>query len=314
MKTNDIFSAAARTLVMTSPTVAKRKRSAFTLVELLTVLAIITMLVALFVPSLNMARRIAKETKQKSQLAAIESALTTFRNDNGDYPPSFGAIYSGAIPQMLPYCGAQKLTEALLGWDLMGFHPRSAWRADGRDIGGGSLAYDPDKLRGDDSLYERRGRYIELEGANAFRLGDISPDKPGLFPVGPGMVLAPDTFVLCDVFGAKRITLAKGKTVNAGAPVLYYRANTSSKTIDPAAAASYGHLIYDFYDNHALVVLQPGSEKYLGNNDYTFFYEEYIRDPRVPGLWPYRPDSFILISAGVDGIYGTADDIRNFGN
>ena len=27
---------------------------------------------------------------------------------------------------------------------------------------------------------------------------------------------------------------------------------------------------------------------------------------------PYRPDSFILISAGLDGLYGTGDDVRNF--
>ena len=30
--------------------------------------------------------------------------------------------------------------------------------------------------------------------------------------------------------------------------------------------------------------------------------------------WPYRPDSYILISAGADGLYGTGDDITNFGN
>ena len=28
---------------------------------------------------------------------------------------------------------------------------------------------------------------------------------------------------------------------------------------------------------------------------------------------PYRPDSFILMSAGLDGIYGTDDDVKNFG-
>jgi hypothetical protein len=29
--------------------------------------------------------------------------------------------------------------------------------------------------------------------------------------------------------------------------------------------------------------------------------------------WPYRSDSYLLISAGADGLYGTDDDIRNFG-
>jgi hypothetical protein len=27
---------------------------------------------------------------------------------------------------------------------------------------------------------------------------------------------------------------------------------------------------------------------------------------------PYRRDSYILISAGYDGLYGTADDVLNF--
>jgi hypothetical protein len=48
--------------------------------------------------------------------------------------------------------------------------------------------------------------------------------------------------------------------------------------------------------------------------DFQLFYE-YIRDPKVQGTpWPYRPDSYILISAGADGLYGTSDDICNFGS
>ncbi len=47
-------------------------------------------------------------------------------------------------------------------------------------------------------------------------------------------------------------------------------------------------------------------------NRYQFFYD-YIRDPKIAARpWPYRPDSYILISAGADGLYGTGDDIRNF--
>jgi hypothetical protein len=30
-------------------------------------------------------------------------------------------------------------------------------------------------------------------------------------------------------------------------------------------------------------------------------------------LWPYRADSFLLISAGEDALYGTGDDLTNFG-
>ena len=301
----------------------KSKKKGFTLVELLTVLAIITMLVGLLVPSLNVVRRIAKEAKQRSELTTIDTALTAFRNDYGDYPPSDGWDYDTGTPggEPLPYCGAQKLCEALLGWDLMGFHPDSAWRWDGLDIAGGPLTYDPQRVRGDVTLYERKGRYLELATVNAFRLGISGPgQQDGLFDIPATYPLFPaaHTFVLCDVFGFKKITIA-GKVYNAGSPVLYYRANTSSRTIEDGADLS--GLIYEATDNQTVVALRDVDEDGdigdhpLGQpaDDYQYFYD-YITDARVPGVWPYRPHSYILITAGADGLYGTGDDICNFGN
>jgi len=56
----------------------KREKKGFTLVELLTVLAIVALLVSLLIPSLTMIRNAAKEAKQKSQLTEIGLALTAF--------------------------------------------------------------------------------------------------------------------------------------------------------------------------------------------------------------------------------------------
>ena len=300
----------------------KRKKCGFTIVELLTTLAIIAMLVGLLVPALNLVRNIAKETKQNAQLTTIGLALTTFKTDDGDYPPS-------DWPPPGDYCGAQKLAEALLGWDLLGFHPKSAWRADGYDgkTPQGPMTYDPDRVRGDDSLNERRGAYLELATTNAFRLGVSGPgNRDGLFdePV-PLVPLNGSTFVICDVFGVKKINIIPpvpgGETVTfkAGTPILYYRANTSEKTIRE---------IYNVRDNVPLTSqlrsIADGKDHPLGNPDvsYEFFYGNpttgvigYIQDPKITAVpWPYRPDSYILISAGLDGEYGTDDDIRNFGN
>jgi hypothetical protein len=63
----------------------------------------------------------AKETQQRAQITTIEMILTAFKNDYGDYPPSHGYDNSGNVDDY--YCGAQTLAEALVGWDLMGFHP-----------------------------------------------------------------------------------------------------------------------------------------------------------------------------------------------
>lgn len=304
----------------------RRKISGFTMVELLVVLGIIALLVGLLIPTLSTVRNSAREAKQKAQLTTIELALTAFKNDYGDYPPSDGWYYNPAPGGPLDYCGAQKLAEALLGWDLLGFHPKSAWRSDGYDgmAPNGPLAYDPDKVRdinGDgipDTFDERKGSYLELPTSSAFRLGDIfRPNPVNPNPIGP---LAADTFVLCDVFGVKKVTMVKGVdpvtgkliTVSerAGAPILYYRANTSGKTIRGVYRAS---------DNDALVLAKQqadGREHPLARSggQFQFFYD-YIRDPKIVAkTWPYRPGSYILISAGADGLYGTGDDICNFGN
>ena len=277
----------------------KRKKIGFTAIELLTVLAVVALLAGLLLPAISMVRRIARETKQRAQFATIEMALMAFKNDYGDYPPSDCPLPPAPYSD---YCGAQKLAEALLGWDLLGFHPKSDFRANGYNDDG-YFIYDANNPVFFD---RRRGPYLELATASAFRLGNISVRRPGLFyNTSP---LAPDTFLLCDVFGAKKITLANGKTVSAGAPILYYRANTSGKAIRE---------IYSVSDNDALVFLGKmtnGQPHLLGDTSaaYQFFYD-YIRDPKIAARpWPYRPDSYILISAGADGLYGTGDDIRNF--
>ena len=293
----------------------KRKKSGFTTVELLTVLGIIAVLVGLLIPAVTMVRRGAKETAQKAQLTTIDLALIAFKNDDGDYPSSY--VHTGASPGDY-YCGAQKLAEALLGWDLLGFHPASDFRALGHVNDEG--VYNSDN---ETNLRERRGPYLDLATANVFRLGNnpARQDPHGLF--NDPAPLAADTFVICDSFGAKKISIG-GKAVMAGTPILYYRANTSSRTIDPAIALDAR--IYNALDNLALIDLRKMTDTSRSHPlvDPVFFYGDptavppvigYIQDPKVTARpWPYRPDSYILISAGADGLYGTSDDICNFGN
>jgi len=310
----------------------KRKRAGFTVVEILTVVTIIAILLGVLIPVLSMVRNFAQETKQKAQLAGIELVLLAFRNDYGDYPPSDNNLMTSP-----DYCGAQKLAEALLGWDLMGFHPDSAWRADGYDglpVGLGQWTYDPDKIRdlnpADtilDTFTERVGPYLELGTANAFQLGTTigPPTRYGLYDIPDR--LAPNTYVLCDSFSVKNITITTGpagKTVTrkAGTPILYYRANTSSKY--EVGVGFWDQQIYNMRDNTPLVEALPSLKDGVTPHplgDSTNNYETWcntIIDPQVKAAtgkdWPYNPDSYILISAGMDGLYGTGDDITNFGN
>ena len=328
------------TLAVEKRTIVKTRTSGLTVIEILVVVGIIALLVGLLLPAVHTVQKMAKEVKQKAQFTSIELGLAAFKSDYGDYPPSswWNPDPTGTATRQ-DYCGAQKLSEALLGWDLLGFHPDSGWRADGLDRAGGPLAYDPLKVNAAVSLDKRKGRYVELEHANVFQLGDSVPGaRDGLFPdtsniSGTNVPLAARTYVMCDVFTVNdRKILTNASTlavpgvaaqmVSPGTPILYYKANPASK-VHADAQVDPQFRIYNVRDNWPLVSLGMVADalKPLGTGtrrmhplaDANYFYE-YIRDPKIQARpWPYRPDSYLLISAGADGIYGTHDDIRNFG-
>ena len=305
----------------------KVKDRGFTLIELLVVLAIIGMLVSILIPSLKTVRNKVKETAQRSQFAAIEQSLIAFKADYGSYPPSdWNPVTS------MNYCGAQKLAEALIGWDKLGFHPNSAWRADGFDNTGSFLLYDATIPA---NLQDRKGPYLESEAVDVFNLGEVglAPGDGLYVNLAASSPLRADRFVFTDVFKVRPVVNPNTfERVKAGSPILYYRANTSSKTINSQMVTDFRYLVYDVRDNQRLVELNrlqkdgvvstdPADMHPLGNpgsNDYPVFYgfEKFggIRDSKTtPDIWlPHSPDSFILISAGVDGLYGTSDDITNF--
>jgi general secretion pathway protein G len=60
----------------------------FTLVELLVVISIIGILIALSAFGMQGARETARDTKRKSDLEQIRSALELYKADQNEYPPS----------------------------------------------------------------------------------------------------------------------------------------------------------------------------------------------------------------------------------
>ena len=276
----------------------KYKKSGFTIVELLTVLGIIAILVGVLMPALNLVRNIAKETKQKAQFITIDQAILAYRADFGDYPESY--MNAG-----VDYGGAQKLAEALVGWDLLGFHPYSVWESDNA-----SLIYDSTDNA---NLDQRVGPYLDVATANVFTLRQLFGNET--------TTLGLDTFVISDSFGGRRLTVGQ-TTFTAGNPILYYKADTSSKTFNPNILSGN---IYDTDDNLELLRVAEFEDgaadddhplfSIPGNVGGRYFYSDKYKivNPKVVSRdWPYRADSYILISAGADGQYGTNDDITNF--
>jgi len=303
-------------------------RTGFTLVEVLAAVAVIAILISLIVPALTMVKKSADMAKQRAQFHSIEIALEAFRADFGDYPPSddVGGMFDA-------YPGAMKLAEALIGQDGFGFHPKSEFRNDGLADWNGDGAYTDASPGPDESVYHvgqdtpfedadenlsaRKGPYLELETANAIRLRDLYRNPIG--SEGLQFDPVPDRFVLCDMFRLVKNNATGKKT---GMPVLYYKANTSNFKHDPADySAQPDDNIYDHRDNQKIVelydmwegsVMHPMRPSNPGLDGPALFYRNTLNPNFTNPMRPYKADSFILLSAGPDGLYGTSDDVFNF--
>ncbi|MGA2172687.1 MAG: prepilin-type N-terminal cleavage/methylation domain-containing protein [Sedimentisphaerales bacterium] len=309
-------------------------RKAFTLIELLTVLVIIILLVGILLPSIATVRKMAKEAAQRAQFATLDMALEAFKQDYGDYPDS--NQWDGTRPTTLvPYCGAMKLAEAMVGADLKGFNLTSNFERRGFDWTSPWLGmpYPPYNTCGgvaDSDCYanniKSRRMYIQPEKIGINRLSDIydSDNDAGSY-VKTYSPYDPCTFVLCDVFARKMRSGNK-----TGMPILYYKANTNNVNhiiddplVDPGIVDKN---IYDSRDNLKLVgiplpwysppmvrvhpmasggvTIIPG----VGADD-RIFYNETL--DKKTGNSPHNASTYILMSAGADGQYGTSDDIFN---
>ncbi|MFH1615259.1 MAG: prepilin-type N-terminal cleavage/methylation domain-containing protein [Planctomycetota bacterium] len=285
------------------------EKKGFTIVELLTVMAIMALLLGILVPALNMVRNQAKEVKQRAQTHSIEVALEMYKNKMGDYPPSNWYDGDPAASPPIAYNGAMKLAEAMVGMDLLGQHIDSVFTLDGNDLDNNPL-YPNDPC--DDNLAARVGPFVKLENANAYKLKHIY-NKTKLDAIN---VIWAERYVLCDVFGTVRNIGQGPRTI--GMPILYYKADTRKTGHD---ANDLVRNIYDWADNAALLNLgvPPDGDvnhPLLGTgstpSDYAKPFYNMTRNENITTISkPYNEDSFFLISAGIDGRYGTPDDIFN---
>jgi prepilin-type N-terminal cleavage/methylation domain-containing protein len=293
----------------------------FTLVELLTALAIVAILIGLLMPAIGQIRKYAGNVKQKAQINGIEIGLSCYKNDFGQYPPSHGYDAATSDPNHADYMysGVQTLAEAMFGMDLLGVHPSTAYRADGYDVSGSakgllypvSSAAEPNST----NLGKRKGPYLDRTNIGVFKPDDVytSTELTSTIKIVGRMI--------CDTFATQSKKIGS-KYYKIGTPILYFRANPSALNTQLAPSLSYGHPknIYDYYDNYDLLLAANNhndkNRKFVAPSDgskfYSFITDSMILNSIPPLKRPVKPDSYLLISAGPDGIYGTKDDVCNF--
>ncbi len=308
----------------------RRDASGFTLVELLTVISIIALLISILLPSLAQARAQAKKVKVQTQIDAIAKGLEMFRNDHRDqYPASdYGYDPLRNLPNQTSknqLSGAHWLARAMVGPDMRGIdveakasvpQPSDSPILDYQAATPSNPAY---------NSMERSGTYIQLETAPAIR--DNDPDK------APNVTLSPAT---------GRLILLDGY----GFPILYYRADPGAGDIafvrsrkgggNPGVYCREDNADFTGTDSTDGWILKPGKQHKLKvfdlratgdcahdgcNWPQSDTFNSYFFNPDVftatqsgghGTIKPYNADSFILLSPGADGIYGTRDDVKNF--
>lgn len=301
----------------------KRNHRAFTLVELLTVMAIIVVLISILTPALSTARAQARKTATRAQIQAIDVGLEAFHKDEGKYVPSNPNYYcnspknptSGELdswkvrftPDLIQ--GAHLIVDAMVGRDFLGYDPRASgtlprW-ANGRD---------------------RRQPYIPVDGVDVSSLEKPPEDAFGVIPK-LDTAKADTSDLLLRVFQDK-----------FGFPILYYRSSPIATQNTPIINTSavgpmspIGDGVYDGRDNE-LLTSYGGAHRIADANQSMNFgggavtmtnFAEFIRSIRAttydstnPTMItfprPVKSDRFILLSPGRDGVYGNLDDVANF--
>lgn len=312
--------------------------NAFTLVELLVVIAVIALLIGILVPAVNGVRNQAKKSVTQTTIASIEAALETFKADQrigGAYPPSGSDwIARGSLRVKNPYKniggGGNDISitgAGLLYWALVG--------ADGLGCPGFKPTRSSTTLWAQDTDIDAGGAYEMVDRGGGVR-------EPRVTRSGPYLNTSRvKTSVFNQQDGHFEIP-AEAQTEHAdrwypmildgfGFPILYWRADVAGQVIagnNPDGTNAQGlRGTYHWADNSELVTgnialklratatthrLNFGGGDPLGGGGLGQF-EQYIKDEKIQARnQAVRPDSYILVSPGIDGIYGSGDDIANF--
>ncbi len=333
-------------------------RRAFTLIELLAVIAIIVLLISILVPTVGRARDQAKNARTRTTLKAIGDGLEMFKGENedevrktGGYPPSAAADDPTESGRQHIF-GAQWLVRYLVGKDSLGYVAR-------RNV-------PPPLLENPQQYWEQRYWYA-TEGGPAGVTLPLPRVGPYVAPEGLSLALpeklrgAPSSPpVDCDANTLKQPVALD----TFGYPILYYAANARAAANADAKIARYRNdppvqAIYTMEDNGLFTGMCGGGTCLMPPWDFpgvlggeaddldnpvhrlshfgtgthtadaqtlaaeiaagkTATFPYYILNKSVfentnrKTAIPYRKDSFLLITAGKDGIYGTSDDVTNF--
>jgi type II secretory pathway pseudopilin PulG len=280
------------------------------------------------------------ETRLGGGFPPSASDRTSSSNLTYEVESPYSRLPGTRIPAQFEISGGGLLLWALAGADLQGspgfraFGSSAEWsQYTGTDFNGSNInesdayAVHPSGPRAGEAVHARSGPYVKIDGIPMSRYSESS----GFF----------------EIPAEKEATGASERNYpmfldSFGYPILYYRADPAGVSIAdyrPQAtrrglyhAADNGPLVgdarsrnepelvlqtYGKLDNgsyHRMKIqnaggIQPGGQQNLMPG----MFEYYLKNLNVAAKdAPHNKDSYLLISPGPDGRYGTSDDITNF--
>ncbi len=263
-----------------------RRVRGVTLIELLVVVGIIAILIAIVVPSIGHVKALAKKAAVQQQLAGLSTALENYFQEFKVFPPSEVLDSSGTA--MPAYAGNIKIGRgsALLAEGLMGYLPAVY------DGAGPSMTGDP-----------TYGFRMHGTGTNASGkiYGPYGPEDPKYFvDNNPAVPNTDRSFV--DVFGHEilyfRSTRSGGEMTGMPPVTQVFGTNTAANN-------------YYFYTNANSLSADLTTTRTDPSTSPAFLKLLGAPSNSIGGVAAnvVGHDTFLLVSAGPDGVYFTADDI-----
>ena len=328
-------------------------RSAFTLVELLVVIGIIALLIAILLPVASRVRTAAQAADTQSMIRAIDSAIVAYKQDQQAYPGPLASRQLGVdagltgvnvkaatdgfarTPGKLSnITGTENLVLGLLGGLVPGATAADSPVYDPAAVGRGAVKLRPGSPGGYKPYVDLQDSALSMHeiGDGDVKLAAATADA-GKWGRYVGDTVAADDSMIPEFLDRFSTAL----------PILYIRAEPTPR-ITAATIASdngknvagdgvnvgvYNQFEIDGYVSTPIGLNQKHGLGFTAPNAKTGTAADLRGTLDKGGTYPYdvrayllspdavnarNADSYVLISAGKDRIYGTEDDLTNFGS
>ena len=326
-------------------------RRGFTLVEVMVVIAIIAVLISILLPSLKAVRTRVHESRTQVAISGLETGIHQYLADTrcgGSLPPSAapgttltgydgGQILSPHTGSILMIDGASLLFWALAGADLIGTPGFQDLNGNGTwaDDTGATTPQQLYRLSGTKPNYPRSGPYVDL---SKMKLPPMTAPDKFTIPAAKGAIRTLPSLCFLDSFDQPILyykanlnkPLMVGEDIGAGNKGIYNKTDNTTITTGDGTCSMSGVCNYGMNFGAGLIAAgqyhfaaKAGEGADLGKstaevltalqNPANRCFSRTVWNPNVAVVpRPHNDKSYILLSAGADGVFGSADDIANF--